>query len=294
MFRLAALGRRYPVAAYFALTFLISWGGVLLVIARSGGMTSAAPADEPLFVYALVAMLAGPTIAGIVLTRLVGGRRGLDELRGRVLAWRTDVRWWAAALLAAPVLWLLTLAVLARVSPSFMPALITSDDRTTLVATGLAAAMVAGVFEELGWTGFVIPQLRRRHSILVTGLAVGVLWGAWHLLTNVVWALPVTRGSMPLMVFLPASIVSVLVGYLAAFRVLMVWVYDRTNSVLVAMAMHASLTASVLILDPAPLAGGTLLAYAFALAAAVWAAVLVAWLSGWLSGAPRVAERAHS
>jgi membrane protease YdiL (CAAX protease family) len=281
MVSLAAFGRRHPVAAYFALTFLISWGGVLLVIARSRGMTARAPADEPFFAYALVAMLAGPTVAGIVLTVLTGGRRGLDDFRRRVLAWRAGLRWCAVALLAAPVLWLVTMAMLAGVSPSFVPALVTSTDRTTLVATGLAAALVAGVFEELGWTGFAIPQLRRRHGIFATGLLVGVLWGGWHVLTNVIWAAPVTAGAWPLAVFLPASVLSVLVGYLAAFRVLMVWVYDHTESMLVAMAMHASLTASVLILDPASLVGGTLLAYAFALAAAVWFAVLVvAWRSG--------------
>ena len=41
-----------------------------------------------------------------------------------------------------------------------------------------------------------------------------------------------------------------LVGQLPAYRVLMVWVYDRTGSLLVAMLMHASLTACTLILTP--------------------------------------------
>jgi hypothetical protein len=36
--------------------------------------------------------------------------------------------------------------------------------------------------------------------------------------------------------------------FLPAFRVLMVWVYDRTGSLLVAMLMHASQTATTLIL----------------------------------------------
>ena len=55
----------------------------------------------------------------------------------------------------------------------------------------------------------------------------------------------------------------------------MVWVYDRTGSLLMAMLMHASLTASVLILNPAAISGAALLTYSFALAAAVWAAVAV-------------------
>lgn len=37
---------------------------------------------------------------------------------------------------------------------------------------------------------------------------------------------------------------------LPAYRVLMVWVYDRTGSLPVVMLMHASLSASTLILQP--------------------------------------------
>jgi uncharacterized protein len=63
---------------------------------------------------------------------------------------------------------------------------------------------------------------------------------------------------------------------------LMVWVYDRTGSLLLAIVMHASLTASVLILDPSALTGGALLGYSFALAVVVWAAVaVIAARNGW-------------
>src|SRR4029453_3875507 len=31
--------------------------------------------------------------------------------------------------------------------------------------------------EELGWTGFAIPQLSQRYSVIATGFIVGLLWG---------------------------------------------------------------------------------------------------------------------
>ena len=55
----------------------------------------------------------------------------------------------------------------------------------------------------------------------------------------------------------------------------MVWVYDRTGSVLVAMLMHVSLTSSLLILNPLGIAGARLQIFSFAFAAAVWLAVAV-------------------
>jgi membrane protease YdiL (CAAX protease family) len=271
----------HAVAAYFALTFAISWGGVLLAIGGFTGMSTTSPTSDSRFVYALIAMLAGPSIAGILLTFLADRKQGLRECLSRALTWRVAARWYAFALLTAPLLWLVTSIALSLTSSQFLSGIVTSADKPGRVQVGLAVALGAGIFEELGWTGFAIPRLRRRHGVFVTGLVVGVLWGAWHLLTSVFWAGRVSAGDLALSVFVPVSVLGVLVGYLAAFRVLMVWVYDRTGSLLVAMLMHVSLTASVLILDPERMTGTALLTYSFALAVAVWTAVaLIAALSG--------------
>ena len=206
-------------------------------------------------------MLAGPSISGVLLTALVGGKAGLRDLLRRTLRARVAPRWHAAALLTAPLLWIATLAALASTSPAFLPGIVTATDRMELVRLGIAVGLGAAVFEEIGWTGFAIPHVRQRYGVFATGLIVGVLWGAWHLLTNVFWAIGATSGELPLSIFVPVSVIGMLIGYLAAFRVLMVWLYERTGSVFLAIVMHASLTASVLILDPAGLSGAALLTY---------------------------------
>jgi hypothetical protein len=50
------------VAVYFGLTIAISWGGTLLAIGGSG----TTPASDPRFAYALIAMLAGPSVTGVL------------------------------------------------------------------------------------------------------------------------------------------------------------------------------------------------------------------------------------
>ena len=75
-------------------------------------------------------------------------------------------------------------------------------------------------------------------------------------------------GALPLAVLLVK-----LFSWLPAYRVLMVWVYDRTGSLLVAMLMHASLTAGMLILQPLAMAGVPLLIWLLAFAAAWWVVV---------------------
>ena len=80
-------------------------------------------------------------------------------------------------------------------------------------------------------------------------------------------------------VYLIATAVGVFVGYLTAFRVLMVWVYELTESLLLGMLMHVSFTASLLTLNPVNLAGHDLQVYSFALAGSVWIVVAAFHLS---------------
>ena len=112
------------------------------------------------------------------------------------------------------------------------------------------------------------PELRQRYSVLRTGLLVGLLWGAYHF-SIIYWS-----GSHPGALGL-AILLLQLFAWLPAYRILMVWVYDRTESLLVAMLMHASLTAGMLILQPLAMAGMTLLVWLLAFAAAWWVVVAV-------------------
>jgi hypothetical protein len=35
--------------------------------------------------------------------------------------------------------------------------------------------------EELGWRGYLLGEIHRRHSLVVSALIVGIIWGLWHL-----------------------------------------------------------------------------------------------------------------
>jgi uncharacterized protein len=263
---------RHPLPVYFAMTFAISWGAAFAAIGGSGGMRGTTPGSDPRFAYALIAMLAGPSVTGILLTALVRGRTGLRGIFSRLRRWQAGAIWYAIALLTGPVLMMTTLLGLSSVSPAFLPGIFISDQKASILLVGLAVGLSAGVFEELGWTGFAIPMARRRHGLVATGLIVGIWWSAWHLFPNV-WSSRAASGELPMSVFAAATALSIFTGYLTAFRVLMVWVYEHTESVSVAMLMHASFTASLLILNPVGISGTNLEVYSFALAGAVWLVV---------------------
>ena len=279
MTTIKAFIKNHPALTYFALTFAISWGCVLLVIGGPSGIPGTPEQLNMLLPFAILAMLCGPSMAGILLTGLVDGKAGFRKFLSRLLRWRVGIRWYAVVFLTAPLVFMAVLLVLSLTSTVFRSSIFTASDKVSLLLFGIVGGLGVGIFEELGWTGFAVPRLRRRYGILSTGLIVGVLWGAWHLLTNDFWASSTTSGDLPLALFITVNGILFLVGQLPAYRVLMVWVYDRTGSLLVAMLMHASLTASTLVLGPTAISGVYILTYDLALAAAMWVVVAAVGLA---------------
>ena len=82
------------------------------------------------------------------------------------------------------------------------------------------------------------------------------------------WASGTVSGALPLTSYLFDPFL-----FLTAFRVLMVWIYDRTESLLVGILMHVSLTASARIIGAMGLAGMPLLTFDLLWFVAVWVVV---------------------
>jgi uncharacterized protein len=266
MTTIKAFVKNHPVLSFFALAFTLSWGAVLMVVGPSGFLGTK-EISEVLNPFLYVAMVVGPSVAGILCTGLLYGRAGLREFGPRFLRWRVGARWYAVALLTAPLSMMAVLFALSLTSPVYLPGIFIADDKASVLLMGVAGGLTAGIFEELGWTGFAIPRMRLRYGVLATGLMVGVLWGGWHF--PLFSGSSVTSGVVPPALYLLVLLFSVL----PAFRVLMVWDYDRTGSLLVAILTHVSLTASTLIFMPLATSGVTAVTYDLVLAAALWVVV---------------------
>jgi uncharacterized protein len=291
--------QRHPVASYFVLAVAISWTGILAIV-LPGSIPASPTGAEGLFIPVYLAMLAGPSLAGLAVTGLTGGRTGLRAYRDRLLTWRVGVRWYATALLTAPVVLALTVLALSLASPDFVPVIISGDvegaagpihafGSLSFALSGLAAGLGAGFFEELGWTGVAVPRLLKDRSLLATGVGVGLVWGAWHFLA-VYWGSADAMGAVPASVYMLVALFS----FIPPYRILMAWVYQHTQSLLVAILMHASLTSSMLILGPA-VSGAKLLAYDLTFGALFWiAAAAVVALEARRGRAPRYAPSSAS
>jgi uncharacterized protein len=250
---------RHPVIGYFLLVYGISWGGILILLVATGFNLGVLPPLETGLMF--VIMLLGPSTSGLILTAALDGRDGLRRLWGNLTDWRVDLRWYAIALLTTPLLLIAILWPLSCfVDPAFAPRF-----QWPLFAIGL----IAGCFEEIGWTGFATRRLLSRESLLRVGLGLGVIWALWHLLVDFRYNDQPMGGAWLLQfaVFCGAT--------LTGYRLLMTWVYANTKSLLLAVLMHAAYTGWLLVLLPATSLQQSLL-WQSAFAAGVWVAVALA------------------
>ena len=234
---ISAFIKRHPVLTYFVLAFAISWGGSFAVLGSKFLQSEAYRTSDT--ILALLAMLLGPSLSGLILTSAVDGKIGLQSLFSRMRRWQVGYRWYIVALLTFPVLILVVLIALSRIAsleftPSFMK-------------LGIIYGLLAGFIEEIGWTGYAYPKMRLKYSAFIASLILGVLHGVWHVVADYLGSSK-TLGSYWLPHFLLMWCFA-----MVALRVIIVWIYENTKSVLLAQLAHASSTGFLIVLSPSPI-----------------------------------------
>ena len=182
------------------------------------------------------AMLLGPFLVGIAMTRAVDGRDGLRALFAGIKRWHLG-RWYIPAIVISPIVILVTLLIMnVFVSSAFAP---------NFFPFGFGFGVIAGFLEEFGWTGYAIRKLSMKYSALTSAIILGAIWGLWHAPVVDFLGAAYPHGAYWLPFYL-AFIAAVM-----AIRVLIVWFYSNTRSVLIAQVTHASFTGFLATLAPA-------------------------------------------
>lgn len=160
---------------FLLITFGLAWGILGLFIFLPDQMTrifGKLTGQHPLFFLSVYA----PAIAAFLIVIYHGGIGGLLRFLSRILLWRCSPVWYTFLILGIPLVFYVGSALKGNLLSEPFPFL-----TLTSLCWALVLAAIKGPVEEFGWRGVALPLLQRRLSPIWAGLALGVIWGLWHL-----------------------------------------------------------------------------------------------------------------
>jgi CAAX protease family protein len=225
--------QRYPLPAFFLLTFGLTW---IFMITDAFGSRGIVPFRLP--IPLLIVMGYMPTLAAMIVTWQIKGREGVRALFKKLLIARVGLGWYALAIFGIAVAAVITvmlyntfgngpaISILSKNAPPFFGPL---QMILTIVVMYIIVGLVNG--EELAWRGFALPRLQAKYNALTSSVVLGVIWALFHL-PLFFTATGSSQAEMSFVSFLISTI---------SITVLYTWMYNNTRgSVLMAYLFHAS------------------------------------------------------
>jgi membrane protease YdiL (CAAX protease family) len=162
------LARRRPVTLFLAIAIGLTWPVEFALLVNGLDLTPGLLAE-------LVFLLGGATLV----TALADGRAGVRRLFAGVVRWRIGVARFVVLAAAMPVLTLLVAALTGTLhSPTAgWPALVGAY----LFQTFVFGLLLANLWEETAWGGFVQTRLMARHGLLIGSLLTAVPFFVIHI-----------------------------------------------------------------------------------------------------------------
>lgn len=218
---------QHPITSFLVLVYLTNTALVFVPRALTepgllpGGATP----------HGVMANVVGSAVPAFIVTALVSGRAGVQDLARRTLRWRVPLRWYAMSLLAPPLIFLICVTALYGLAP-----LRALGQNWSLIFTAFLPALAImillnNVAEEIGWTGFAFARLQDRRgplrAALLTTLAFWLAHAPGFYVDTRSWAAT-------------AAILGFLLLPHLGSRIITGWLYNGAGaSVLIAGLFHA-------------------------------------------------------
>lgn len=192
----------------------------------------------------VAALMWSPAAAAFLTCRITG--KPYSELgfrwhtRGALIAWAIPL---AYSLVAYVPVWLsglghfydaATLVGIAKAfhTQSYSPPLQLASFFVLTGTLGVIRGCATALGEEIGWRGFLVPELAKRMSFIGVSVVSGLIWGLWHAPVIVFGNY---NAGTPIWWSLPSFVVGIVCG-----SFVLTWLRLRTGSVWPAAILHAS------------------------------------------------------
>jgi membrane protease YdiL (CAAX protease family) len=234
--------KQRPIAMFLAIAFLWTWALMAIILASFPLGTN--PTEmAPSFLILILIGGFGPSVSGLIVTRIYYGKGSVWALFGKLKRWRVNIGWYGVAFLTIPLIAVITLLI----GSAFGIPSPTSEQIFNVLLIGLIWPLLAALGEEFGWRGFALPKLQERYNALVTSIIIGLFWGLWHLPMDIFGT-----GNYGLLFF--PNFILVHVISVTVLATLMTWIYNNTEeSMLMMILFHYGITFSAIVIFPAGL-----------------------------------------
>ena len=175
------------------------------------------------------------SLTGVLLTAITEGKDGVYKLFGQLVKWRVGINWWVLVVLYLVPTTFIGVWLISGLTPNLgnIPFL-------RVIPLMLIFFISAGLGEELGWRGYLLPKLQSKYNALYSSLITGALWALWHTILFLVdfpgfpyYSWTIQHGFIISMFFF--------IIYLMSWSILYTWIYNNTDgSLLVSCVIHAS------------------------------------------------------
>ena len=247
--------KKNSLSLYFVIAFAVPIVTTIIVVLVAGAPSGLVVNQVSVAALVVVmGMVYAPTIAAVVVVFRSHRITGIKNLFRQLKYWKFGPQWYLKAILIFPATILAVLFLLSLISSSFTPVLSLS-----VMAFG---ALLSALLEEIGWTGLATPVMLKRLSPLKVGLFLGFLHAVWHLAANIYGA-GAFHGDLFTVNFLATS-----VGIIG-LRIVTIWIYIRTRSLVLGWLTHASFTGGQLSLVSFALTSGETIVWNAAFSVAV-------------------------
>jgi membrane protease YdiL (CAAX protease family) len=231
---MVAAMQHHPLAFYFTIVYGASAVALFVIGPPNLEDRPAHLALTPLVVFPLLVITVGA--AGVGLSAATGARSAVVRLLLGAASWHVSPVYYLGILLPPAAIAAALLLLMFLIGPAYTP---------SFFPIGIAFGILAGFFEEFGWSGFAYPRMRTRFGALPGAAILGLLWGLWHL--PVVDSLGAATPHGPAWPFFFGAFIVML----TALRILIAWVFASSGSLLLAQLTHASSTGFLVVLGAA-------------------------------------------
>ncbi|MFA5527757.1 MAG: type II CAAX endopeptidase family protein [Peptostreptococcales bacterium] len=157
-----------------------------------------------------------PTLAVVFISLILREKAIINNIKKHFHINTTVVKWLVPTIAIPSICIVVSSCILTYYKIDYVP---WKGDMSFYILS-FVAMLIGSAAEEIGWRGFLLPNLQKKYTPFMSSVIVGILWGVWHL--------NFTGGILGFILYTVTII---------EMSILMSWLYNKSNGSMLLMTV---------------------------------------------------------